>query len=213
MTRGSEVRLCPAAIPFLPCPANLTTATATSATPQVKVQVHEKVRNHLSQSHEAPAPIARAHPQPKSELLIPKCRLFAITPILPIIYSSWSRSMTRGEWRERTHRLWQTQIRQIQNTPNTNTSEPRIASDPFFLLIPAAAAFCWRAVDKWKRKWKFHGDSSRLMVLLISTNLFDSHTMTYPFRGRKRQELDFVKRVKPIHTGKSSEMKRAVCPV
>ena len=70
-----------------------------------------------------------------------------------------------------------------------------------------------RAVDKWKRKWKFHGDSSRLMVLLISTNLFDSHTMTYPFRGRKRQELDFVKRVKPIHTGESSEMKRAVCPV
>ena len=96
MTRGSEVRLCPAAIPFLPCPANLTTATATSATPQVKVQVHEKVRNHLSQSHEAPAPIARAHPQPKSELLIPKCRLFAITPILAIIYSSWSASMTRG---------------------------------------------------------------------------------------------------------------------
>ena len=27
--------------------------------------------------------------------------------------------------------------------------------------------------------------SFRLMVLLISANLFDSHTMTYPFRGRK----------------------------
>ena len=50
MTRGSGARRCPAAIPFLPCPVNLTTATATLATRQVKVQAQEKVRNHLSQS-------------------------------------------------------------------------------------------------------------------------------------------------------------------
>ena len=82
-----------------------------------------------------------------------------------------------------------------KHTKHKNTSEPRFASEIFSVSIPfftsttaaaaAVAAFCSRAVDKWKRKWKFHGDSFRLMVLLISTNLFDSHTMTYPFRGRK----------------------------
>ena len=55
MTRGSGARLCPAAILFLPCPVNLTTATATSATLQVKVQAQEKVRpDHLKS--QAPAP-------------------------------------------------------------------------------------------------------------------------------------------------------------
>ena len=80
-----------------------------------------------------------------------------------------------------------------KHTKHKNTSKPRFAFEFFSVSIPfftstaaaAVAAFCSRAVDKWKRKWKFHGDSFRLMVLLISTNLFDSHTMTYPFRGRK----------------------------
>ena len=43
MTQGSVARLCPAVILFLQCRANRTTATATSATPQVKVQAQEKV--------------------------------------------------------------------------------------------------------------------------------------------------------------------------
>ena len=43
MTQGSVARLCPAVILFLQCRANRTTATATLATPQVKVQAQEKV--------------------------------------------------------------------------------------------------------------------------------------------------------------------------
>ena len=96
------------------------------------------------ESHkEAPAPVARAHPQPKSELLIPKCRLFAITPILPIIYSSWSRSMTRGMAGANTpvtaNTPNRTQISPSRNTPNTNKFEPRIA----FLSSDSCCCCCF----------------------------------------------------------------------
>ena len=199
MTRGSGARQCPAAILFLPCPVNLTTATATLATHQVKVQAHEKVRNHLSQSESGAGAYSACTSAAQIRATYPKVPFICnYTNFANYLFKLVEEYDTGNGGSEHTGYGKHTE-------PNTNKSETHRTQIslsrelPFFLLIPAAAApaFCSRAVDKWKRKWKFHGDSFRLMVLLISTNLFDSHTKTYPFRGRKRQELDFfVKRVK-----------------
>ena len=53
--------------------------------------------------------------------------------------------------------------------PPWSLQTPAAFAPPYALL--SLLLFVYARRDKWKGKWKFHGDSFRLMVLLIRANL------------------------------------------
>ena len=188
MTRGSGARRCPAATPFLPCPVNLTTATATLATRQVKVQAHEKVRNHVSQSQSGAGACSACTSAAQIRATYPKvpfiCNYTNFANYLFKLVEGYDTgnggSEQSGYGKHKYEHTGYGKHAEHKYETHRTSRESILSFDSCCCFLLES-----RPLINGKENGSSMGTLERLMVLLISTNLFDSHTMTYPFRSRK----------------------------